>query len=105
MAKTTKQKTRQSRSQTTPKRRRLTISFQGERDRQVFVAGDFNQWDPTKKPMKEVSPGEYQAVLMLPAGVFEYKFVVDGEWVADPSAETWSSNPYGSLNSVIKVEV
>ncbi|MBQ9762507.1 MAG: type I pullulanase, partial [Oscillospiraceae bacterium] len=49
----------------------------------VYLAGSFNDWSSTAKAMT-YSNGVWSTTLTLAAGVHEYKFVVDGEWVADP---------------------
>jgi 1,4-alpha-glucan branching enzyme len=71
----------------------------------VYLAGCFNDWDPTARRMKRVSKGkdEFVAVLDLEPGRHEYKYVVDGEWVCCPNApRAW--NDQGAENSVIEVE-
>ena len=40
--------------------------------------------------------------LALPPGTYEYRLVVDGEWIADPSAKETVPNPFGGVNSVLK---
>lgn len=71
---------------------------------QVFVAGTFNNWNPTANPMKDnPGSGHCKATLPLPAGRHEYKFVVNGIWIMDPSCAEWVPNSCGSLNSVLHV--
>ena len=71
---------------------------------QVFVAGTFNKWDPTANPLKDnPDSGHFKAPLHLPAGRYEYKFVVNGAWQSDPKCADWAPNEYGSLNSVLYV--
>ena len=70
----------------------------------VSVAGTFNNWDPEKNPMKDnPSSGHYKAVIAVPPGKHEYKFLVDGVWSVDPNCQEWVPNGCGSLNSVISV--
>jgi len=33
--------------------------------------------------------------IKLPRGCYEYRFVVDGNWVSDPSAKGSAANPFG----------
>jgi hypothetical protein len=40
--------------------------------------------------------------LVLPPGIYEYRFVVDGEWVTDPKAAEAVPNPFGSSNSILR---
>jgi hypothetical protein len=39
----------------------------------------------------------------LPAGIYEYRLVVDGQWIADPLASETVPNPFGGRNSLRKV--
>ncbi len=52
---------------------------------QVFLAGDFNGWNATANPMTKGTDGVWSVVMNLPEGDHEYKFVVGGQWIADPS--------------------
>ncbi len=69
--------------------------------RQVYLAGDFNHWDPTALPMERDDRGVWSVVVRLSPGRHEYKFVVDGQWTADP-ANPVTAGAYG--NSVIQVD-
>ncbi len=69
---------------------------------EVFLAGDFNNWNPRSHRMTR-KEGAFQRKLKLPPGTYEYKFVVDGEWRNDPTAVEQRPNQYGSMNSVIHV--
>jgi len=85
-------------------RKRVRFELQTEPGSQVCVAGTFNNWDPMVNPMKDnPDRGHCAATLLLPPGRHEYKFVVNGEWIADPNCPEWVPNEQGSLNSVITV--
>ena len=68
----------------------------------VFVAGDFTDWQPRR--MRHQSSGAFVLSLSLAAGEHEYKFLVDGQWLADPDNSSYALNPYGTVNSVVSVE-
>ncbi len=70
--------------------------------REVFLAGTFNEWHPSMFPMIE-APGGWMKDLVLTPGTYEYLFVVDGRWIADPNNSRAVSNPFGGVNSVIEV--
>lgn len=72
--------------------------------RTVFLAGSFNNWNPTATPMMRLHDRQWAKELWLPAGRYEYIFVVDGQWIADPKARDYVPNPFGGCNSVLKVE-
>jgi len=71
---------------------------------QVYLAGDFNGWDPEGRRMKRVRRGEdtFVAVLELEPGRYEFKYVVDGEWMCCPESGR-VPNDMGTENSVINV--
>ena len=70
----------------------------------VCVAGDFNGWQPKLAPMKKIDDkGDWQIKLPLTPGSYRYRFVVDGHWQHDPHNPDTEPNPYGELNSVLKV--
>jgi len=53
--------------------------------------------------MVSLGEGRWVKELVLPPGVYEYRLVVDGEWMADPRASESAPNPFGEMNSVLKV--
>ena len=70
----------------------------------VQIAGDFNNWQPEKTPMRKVKTnGLWQVKLPLTAGTYRYRLVVDGQWMKDPHNEAAELNPYGELNSVLHI--
>lgn len=66
----------------------------------VSWAGDFNSWSTTATPMTKDAAGTWSVVVPLPAGEHQYKFVVDGQWFADPENSA-TAGDYG--NSVVTV--
>ncbi|MBI9082743.1 MAG: isoamylase early set domain-containing protein [Desulfobacterales bacterium] len=70
---------------------------------EVCIVGDFNSWKAGSHPMKNVGNGTWEKQLVLPEGQFEYKFLVDEQWVADPNNERTCSNCFGTINSVVHV--
>ena len=71
--------------------------------RSVSVAGTFNDWDVSRSPMSRDPGGRWKATVWLPAGRYEYRFVVDGQWIGDPNAKESVQNTFGSTNSVLVV--
>jgi hypothetical protein len=70
--------------------------------KEVFVAGDFNGWDPTSLPLEQYDDGYWEADIPLAPGRHEYIFVADGCWRPDPMADS-VPNPFGGVNSVVNV--
>ena len=87
-----------------PRTRRVTFRVRADPGSVVFLAGDFNQWDPVAKPMADPrGKGEYAVTMNLAPGTYEYKFVVNGSCCVDPECPEWAQNKLGTLNSVRKV--
>jgi 1,4-alpha-glucan branching enzyme len=86
-------------------RRRITFTCNAQSDSTVFVAGSFNDWSETAKPLKEAKQsGIFKGVLLLEPGRYEYKLLVNDVWSVDPCCPDWVSNDIGSLNSVLIVD-
>lgn len=82
----------------------VLFEIASEPGNQVYVAGTFNNWDPTVHPLTcDPTDGVFRAALLLPVGTHEYRFVVDGVWQMDDKNPSWAPNGHGTLNSVIKV--
>ena len=85
-------------------RRKVLFSLEAPQGRAVSVAGSFNDWDPgvTLMPYDPVLK-VYRIEVMLVPGEYEYKFVVDGEWLLDEANPGFYPNDFGTLNSVLVV--
>ena len=85
-------------------KKRITFRVEALPGSQVAVAGSFNDWSATATPLEDKKGmGIFTKTLYLPPGRHEYKFVIGSEWVLDPGCGEWTSNPHGSLNSVLIV--
>ena len=81
-----------------------TFTVHGEKGHAVYLAGEFNGWDPTAKKMAyKARSGIYTATLKLAPGEYQYKFVIDGTWCADPENVNAVANDCGTFNSVVTV--
>ena len=69
----------------------------------VYLAGSFNDWSLNDSCRMEKDGGRWSLRLPLDPGVYQYQFVVDGRWVADPANDRKESNGFGDMNSVIEV--
>jgi phosphotransferase system HPr (HPr) family protein len=69
--------------------------------RKVYLVGDFNEWDPQADLMTKRN-GCFSKSVKLTPGQYQYKFVIDGEWHADPAAPV-AVSALGSINNVICV--
>jgi hypothetical protein len=68
----------------------------------IAVAGSFNGWQPL--PMNfDARRHSWVHRLALAPGEYEYKFVVDGQWLMDPQNPMSSTDASGHTNSVMRV--
>lgn len=84
--------------------KKVPFEFLAPEAHEVYLAGDFNNWDTSANPMKKDKKGIWKATLTLKPGSYEYRFLVDGNWENDPSCSYGVPNEFGSENCVRIVE-
>jgi 1,4-alpha-glucan branching enzyme len=96
---------------TTTKAKRKTIpstefSLHAPNVNEVYLAGDFNDWQYEAKEyrLRKFKGDIWKKMLKLKPGRYEYQFIVDGQWWCDPGNDTRITNPYCTENSVIEVK-
>ena len=68
---------------------------------EVFLIGDFNNWDRTANPMR-LEGEAFVAKLVLPLNcIFHFQYYVDGIHHNDWNADFYEPNPYHGDNSVL----
>ena len=87
------------------KNRKITFTLEADDAKEVYLVGEFNNWKVGTHPMKNNGVGKWKKQLLLPEGKFEYKFLVDNQWVTDPKNERVCTYCFGTLNSVVRVAV
>ncbi len=72
----------------------------------VYLAGDFNDWDETITEMKRLKDGRFTVTLELERGhEYEFRYWINGvEWHNDWEADKYTANPFFGDNSVVIVE-
>jgi hypothetical protein len=83
--------------------RAITLVFVAPQAKNVSLAGDFNDWQPARQPMRdEAGDGVWTTTIRLAPGRYEYMFVVNGEeWVPDPLARVRRPDGFGRENAVL----
>ncbi len=71
--------------------------------REVFVTGDFNDWDFAAHPMQRMPDGAWRAEIPLNHGHHHYLFVVDGKLTLDPRAQGIARNDRDEKVSLVAV--
>ncbi len=79
----------------------VTFRYEGSAG-QVYLAGEFNGWSDSANPMVN-KDGAWTLTLPLDPGSYQYKFVVDGNWLADPANPNGTDDGFGGQNSVVTV--
>ena len=83
----------------------VLFTVHAEKGKLVCLAGEFNGWDPAAKQMKyKARSGVYATSVKLAPGTYQYKFVIDGAWCADPENANSVPNDQGTFNSVVTVK-
>jgi hypothetical protein len=83
----------------------VVLTFRTDEAQSVSVIGSFNNWHAQGYEMKKANDQtSWSLVLNLPAGRYEYAFVVDGgKIVPDPGADLYQDDGFGSRNAVMIV--
>ncbi len=90
------------------KNRKTNYTFQfdpqGKSYTSIQLAGSMNDWNPAANPLKLVD-GKWQTTLVLNPGVYQYRLVIDGTWMADPTNTEKIGTDTGGYNSLLSVGV
>ena len=68
----------------------------------VKVAGTWNNWRPQNLIYNQ-EDDTWMLSLNLKPGTYQYKYIIDGDWIHDPS-KRWIEDDKGNVNNVIVVE-
>ena len=71
--------------------------------KEVFIAGEFNNWKLDENSKMEKTNGCWTKRLNLDSGKYRYRFVIDGNWSEDPANPSTLLNSYGTLDSLLEV--
>ena len=69
----------------------------------VALAGNFNDWKPRELFMKKTKDG-WELPYALGPGNYQYKFIVDGNWMTDPAHNRNVDDGKGNVNSFLVVK-
>lgn len=82
----------------------ITLSVFAPSAKEVYVAGDFNNWILDDKSRMHQHNGTWVKKMPLKSGRYHYRFVIDGTWTEDPNNTNREINPYGEMDSLLFVE-
>lgn len=87
-----------------PASRSAVFSITAPEAKEVYIVGDFNHWKINEASrLAKLDDGNWQKKFALEPGKYRYKFVVDGEWILDSQNEEKEQNPFGTYDSVMKL--
>ena len=71
----------------------------------AMLCGEFNDWNQTDRPMRNLKDGAFSATVSLEADkAYRFRYFLDGErWENDDSADEYWPNEHGSDDSVVKL--
>lgn len=84
---------------------KVTFTFRCNTPRQVYLVGDFNDWNPVATPMVEVESGVWVVTIKVAPGQHEFRYREDGDiYHTDFAAFGVVRNAFGGFNSLVDVE-
>lgn len=89
-----------------PQRRpdgKTAFIYHGEPTTTPVVSLDWNGWHPRQLEMNEIQPGIWAVEIDLPAGDYQYNYIVDGERILDPLNGLATRDRRGTMMSLITV--
>jgi len=81
-------------------KQKITFTLEAPGAKSVVLQGDFGDWDQQPVSLKLLKSGQWKATLALDEGSYEYRYLVDGQWVDDPQCHLRIPNSFGSQNCV-----
>jgi chromosome partitioning protein len=89
-----------------PAEQMVTFKIKAPPHANVQIAGDFNRWQPQNLQLhldgNHDGPFWLKEIPLKP-GTYQYKFLIDGHWTADPENRAYVDNALGGVNSLIQV--
>jgi len=69
----------------------------------IYVAGDFNDWNPTSHLLvKRSNDTRSVSVLLTPNQRYAFRYCTeDGRWFNDAAPDAYEPGPYGSDNCIV----
>lgn len=83
--------------------KKIVFEYYAPGAQSAALAGAFNEWNPSRHPLKNEEGGWWRIALRLPPGRYEYRYLIDGIWENDQRPVICVPNPFGSWNCVIEV--
>jgi hypothetical protein len=82
---------------------RIELVYPNYNDRDLKIAGEFNDWVPDQGVETFLDGDAIHKVLYIKPGEYQYRLVIDGKWRNDPTNPEQILNSLGVHNSMLKV--
>lgn len=79
---------------------KVTFALQAPDAREVRLAGSFTEWESSPMVLRKQKDGTWKKTVPLKPGTYEYRFMVDGQWMDDPNCSARRPNAFGTQNCV-----
>ena len=79
----------------------VTFYFESETATNIVISGSMNNWSTDWTMTKDGNVFSYTAT--IDAGTYQYKYIVDGEWMTDPFNPNTADDGSGNTNSTFEV--
>ena len=82
----------------------VTFKFEAPEARDIYVAGDFNDWKISDEGrLGRSENGCWEKRVRIAPGRYRYKFIVDGEWTPDAKNPELEPNVFGTFDSILTI--
>jgi chromosome partitioning protein len=85
-------------------RQKVVLDFPNFHQRDLKIAGEFNDWVPDDGIETVRESGVVRKILHVAPGDYQYRLIIDGKWRNDPTNPHQILNSLGVHNSILHVE-
>ena len=90
---------------TEPTTKEILFTMNVPNAKDIYIVGDFNHWKiADESRLSRVDGERWEKRMNLLPGSYRYKFVVDGEWILDTRNSEKEPNPFGTFDSVMRLQ-
>lgn len=84
---------------------KVTFSIPAKEANEVVVVGSFNQWNTESTSLKKLKNGTFKGTVDLEKdNSYEFRYIVDGNYINDDQADAYAWNDYASAeNGILNV--
>jgi len=84
--------------------RTVAFTVEAPENANVQIAGDFTSWNPETLDLWTSNGKQlWRKVFFIKPGLYAYKYLINGQWLADPNNCKTVSDSFGGANSLIEV--